>query len=160
MIVALLYFAILLAGLVLVLIHHQPILLKGSRLVWLSAFALAVQLLFRPEPWVPWLIFFALAVVVSSLGWRAWIVFHVSDPALRTIIETRLRRVLVDFAIIPDGYRLSLPSGAAVIRIQRPLSAIATLTFDGPWQQNKLRVLKAFLAKSFDPVIPRLRIKV
>jgi hypothetical protein len=160
MIVALIYFAILLAWLLLVAIRRRPILLKGSRLVWLSAVGLGTQLFFRLPPALPWLIFFALAAGVSALGWRAWILFHVSAPALRVIVETRLRRVLVDFATIPDGYRLSLHTGVAVLRIQHPLSMISTLTFEGRWQQNKARVLKAFLAKSFDPVIPRLHIKV
>lgn len=158
--VALVYLGIIVIGTVSVAVRHGPIVLTGRRWFWLNAIAFAAQAVVRPAPAALWIVLFALLGAASWFSRRSWFVFKTAPSTIRSAIDTRLRRVLVQFTSVGEGYQLDLAGGPAGIRIRQPLPGLLVLTFDGNWQQNKARVVQAFLMKYFEPVIPRLRFKV
>jgi hypothetical protein len=112
----------------------------------------------RPDPAFLWIVLFAIILGLSWLFRHNWFVFHVDPPRLEREIENRLKRVLLGFIREANRYRLNL-EGEASIEI-RPLGKVQALTFAGNWRQNRARVGRRFLAKYFDPVIPRPRFRV
>ena len=129
-------------------------------MLWLNGIVFGVQILFRPSPVLLWLPLFAIIFGVSWLGARTWFIFKADPATLANAIETRLRRVLVEFSRDQRGYRLSFDGQPASIRVQRPWAGFQTLTFGGNWQDNKAKVTKRFLSKYGEPVVPRPRFRV
>ena len=160
MAVGLIYLAIIVIGTVSVAARQGPILLTGRRWFWLNAIALAAQVVVRPAPTALWIVLFGLLGVTAWLSRTSWFVFKAQPSTIRSAIESRLRRVLVQFTPVGEGCQLDLAGGPAGIGIRRPFRWVLMLTFDGNWQQNKARVVQAFLMKFFEPIIPRLRFKV
>lgn len=158
--VALVYLAIILIGTLSVAARHEPILLTGRRWLWLNTLALAGQLVIRPAPPALWIVLFGLLGATAWFSRTSWFVFKAQPSTIRSAIESRLQRVLVQFTPVEEGYQLDLAGGPAGIRIRQPFRWVLMLTFDGNWQQNKARVVQAFLMKFFEPIIPRLRFKV
>jgi hypothetical protein len=160
MVITLIYLAILVICALSIAARHGPILLRGRRILWFNGIVLGLQLLIRPPPILLWLLVFAVIFAVSWLGVRTWFVFKEDPLALARVIETRLRRVLADFDRNGDAYRIQFGGGPASIARRRLLPGVETLTFYGDWRQNKAKVARRFLAKYFEPVIPRPRFRV
>jgi hypothetical protein len=159
-VITLAYLALLaIAGLCLAF-RHGPILLRGRSLLWLNGIALAAQLLFRPAPAVLWLPLFAVIFGISWIGDDTWLVFKDDPATLAGEIETRLRRVLVEFSRDESGYRLRFGGRPASIRIRRALPGLQALTFGGNWQDNRAKVAQRFLRKYGEPLFPRPRFRV
>jgi hypothetical protein len=160
MVVALAYLASLAIGALCIVARHGPILLRGRSVLWLNGIAFGAQVLIRPSPTLVWLPLFAIIFGVSWFGVHTWFIFK-EDPAnLANAIETRLRRVLVEFRRDQDGYQLSFGGRPASIRFRRVLPGFQTLTFSGNWQDNKAKVAQRFLTKYGEPVVPRPRFMV
>jgi hypothetical protein len=160
MVITLAYLAVLGIGALGIAARHGPIVLRGRSLVWLNGIAFTAHLVFRPPPALLWLPVFGIIFVVSWLGLHAWFVFKVDPATLANAIETRLRRVLVDFNRDENGFRLSFGGQPASIRIRPVVPGLQTLTFGGNWQDNKANVARRFLSKYGEPVIPRPRFRV
>jgi hypothetical protein len=103
---------------------------------------------------------FALIFGLSWLGARTWFIFKEDPAALASAVESRLRRVLVEFSRDRRGYQLRVGGQPASIRFQRLWPGLQALTFRGNWQQNKAKVTARFLSKYFEAVIPRPRFRV
>jgi len=128
--------------------------------LWLNGIALLVHVLFRPSPALLWVPLFAIIFGVSWLGVDTWFVFKDDPAALASAIETRLRRVLIEFSRDPSGYHLSLGGRTASIRLHPIVPGFLALTFRGNWKDNRARVARRFLRKYGEPLFPRLRFRV
>ena len=158
--ITLAYLAVLAIGALCIALRHGPIVLRGRSLLWLNGIVFGLHLLFRPSPALLWLPLYAIIFGVSWRGVHTWFTFKEDPATLATAIETRLRRVLVEFSRDQSGYRLSFGGQPASIRVQRPWAGFQTLTFGGNWQDNKAKVAQRFLRKYGEPVVPRLRFRV
>ena len=159
MVITLAYLGVLGIGALCIAVRHGPILLKGRSVLWLNGIAFAAHLVFRPSPAQVWLPLFAIIFGVSWLGVHTWFVVKDDPATLANAIETRLRRVLVEFTRDPNGYRLSFGGQPASIRLG-VWPGFQTLTFGGNWQDNRAKVAKRFLSKYGEPLIPRPRFRV
>jgi hypothetical protein len=160
MVITLAYLGVLAIGALCLAARHGPILLRGRSVLWLNGIVLGAHVLLRPSPVLVWLPLFAIIFGVSWLAVDTWFIFKDDPGQLANVIETRLRRVLVDFSRDQSGYRLSFGGQPASIRVQRPWAGFQTLTFGGNWQDNKAKVAQRFLRKYGEPVVPRLRFRV
>src|SRR5437879_9606633 len=160
MVITLAYLAVLAIAALSVALRHGPILLRGRSVLWLNGITFVAHVLFRPPPALVWLPLFAIIFGVSWLGIDTWFVFK-GDPALlANAIETRLRRVLVQFSRDQNGYRLSFGGRPASIRLRQIASGFFALTFRGNWQDNRGKVALRFLRKYGEPLFPRPRLRV
>jgi hypothetical protein len=160
MVIALAYLAILAIGAVGVGARQGPILLRGGTLLWFNGIAFGLQVLLRPFPALVWLPLFAIIFGVSWLGRNTWVIFKGDPASLSNAVETRLRRVLVEFSRDRNGYEIHFGGRLASIRLQRLFPGIQALTFGGNWQENRAKLARRFLGKYFEPVIPRPRFRV
>ena len=160
MVITLAYLAVLAIGALGIAVRHGPIVLRGRSVLWLNGIVFGVQILFRPSPVVLWLPLFAIIFGVSWVGARTWLIFKDDPATLANAIETRLRRVLVEFSRDQSGYHLSFGGQPASIRLRRLWAGCQTLTFGGSWQDNKAKVAQHFLSKYGEPVVPRPRFRV
>ena len=128
--------------------------------MWLNGVTFAAHVLFRPSPVLVWLPLFAIIFGISWVGVDTWLVFKDDPATLASAIETRLRRVLVEFSRDQNGYQLSFGRRPASIRFRRVLPGFQALTFDGNWQDNRAKVAQRFLSKYGEPLIPRPRFRV
>jgi len=140
--------------------RHGPIVVRGRSVVWFNGIAFAAHVLLRPSPALVWLPLFAVIFGVSWFGVQSWFVFKEDPAALANAIETRLRRVLVEFSRDQSGYRLSFGGKPASIRFRRVLPGLQSLTFSGNWQDNRAKVAQRFLSKYGEPLFPRPRFRV
>jgi len=160
MVITLAYLAVLaICGLCLAF-RHGPILLRGRSVMWLNGVTFAAHILFRPSPVLVWLPLFAIIFGISWVGVDTWLVFKDDPATLASAIETRLRRVLVEFSRDQNGYQLSFGRRPASIRFRRVLPGLQALTFDGNWQDNRAKVAQRFLRKYGEPLFPRPRFRV
>jgi hypothetical protein len=160
MVVTLAYLAFLGIGALCIAVRHGPILLKGRSVLWLNGIAFGAHLVFRPSPARVWLPLFAIIFGVSWFGVHTWFVVKEDPATLANAIETRLRRVLVEFSRDQNGYHLSFNGKPATIRFRRILPRFQALTFSGNWQDNRAKVAQRFLSKYGEPLFPRPRIRV
>ena len=160
MVITLAYLAVLAIGALCIALRHGPIVLRGRSVLWLNGIVFGVQILFRPSPVLLWLPLFAIIFGVSWLGARTWFIFKADPATFANAIESRLRRVLVEFSRDQRGYHLSFGGQPASIRLQRLGAGFQTLTFGGNWRDNKARVAQRFLRKYGEPLVPRLRFRV
>jgi hypothetical protein len=159
MVITLAYLAVIAIGALCIAVRHGPIVLRGRSVLWLNGIAFAAHLVFRPSPARVWLPLFAIIFGVSWFGVHTWFVVKEDPATLANAIETRLRRVLVEFSRDPNGYRLSFGGQPAAIRL-RVWPGFQTLTFGGNWQDNRAKVAQRFLSKYGEPLIPRPRFRV
>ena len=159
MVITLAYLAVIAIGVLCIAVRHGPIVLRGRSVLWLNGIAFAAHLVFRPSPARVWLPLFAIIFGVSWFGVHTWFVVKEDPATLANAIETRLRRVLVEFSRDPNGYRLSFGGQPASIRV-RGWPGFQTLTFAGNWQDNRAKVAQRFLSKYGEPLIPRPRFRV
>jgi hypothetical protein len=160
MVITLAYLAVLAIGALCIAVRHGPIVLRGRSVLWLNGIVFGVQVVFRPSPVLLWMLLFAIIFGVSWLGVRTWFIFKEDPATLANAIETRLRRVLVEYSRDQSGYHLNFGGHLASIRFQRLCAGFQTLTFGGNWQDNKAKVAQRFLSKYGEPVVPRPRFRV
>jgi hypothetical protein len=160
MVITLAYLAVLAIGALCIATRHGPIVLRGQSLLWFNGIALAAHVLFRPSPALVWLPLFAVIFGVSWFGVHSWFLFKEDPAKLASAVETRLRRVLVEFSQDQNGYRLSFGGRPASIRLGRVLPGLQSLTFTGNWQDNRAKVAQRFLSKYGEPLFPRPRFRV
>ncbi|HKV31413.1 MAG TPA: hypothetical protein VJT14_10410 [Candidatus Dormibacteraeota bacterium] len=120
----------------------------------------AVHALFRPIPAQVWLPIFAVIFGGSWLGVHTWFIFKEDPEKLANAVESRLRRVLVEFRRDQNGYQLSFGGRPVTIRAHRIFPRVQALTFGGNWQDNKAKVAQRFLSKYGEPLFPRPRFRV
>jgi hypothetical protein len=160
MVIALAYCIVLAVWALSIALRHGPILLRGRIVEWLTGIGLGLEVVVRPDPPLGWISLFAILFAGSWLNRNIWFVFKQDPSGLARAIETRMARVLVQFARAQGSYQLSFAGHAASLRIQRLWGGLVTLTFGGRWQENKAKVLQRYLGKYFEPLIPRPRFKV
>jgi hypothetical protein len=160
MLITLAYLVVLAIAGLCIAARHGPIVVRGRYVLSLNGIAFAAHVLLRPTPALVWLPLFAVIFGVSWFGVQSWFVFKEDPAALANAIETRLRRVLVEFSRDQDGYQLSFGGRPASIRFRRILPGFQTLTFSGNWHDNKAKVAQRFLSKYGAPVVPRPRFRV
>ena len=160
MVITLAYLAVLAIGALCIALRHGPIVLRGRSLLWLNGIVFGLHLLFRPSPELLWLPLYAIIFGVSWLGVHTWFIFKEDPATLANAIESRLRRVLVEFTRDQNGYHLSFSSKPATIRLRRIAPRFQALTFSGNWRDNKAKVAQRFLSKYGEPLFPRPRFRV
>src|ERR1700736_2129782 len=160
MVITLAYLAVLGIGALCLAARHGPIVLRGRRLVWLNGSPFAAHLQCRPFPAQAWVPILAVIFVGSWFGVHTWFIFKEDPAKLANAIESRLRRVLVEFSHDQNGYQLSFGGRPATIRLHRILPRFQALTFSGNWQDNKAKVAQRFLSKYGEPLFPRPRFRV
>lgn len=160
MVITLAYLAVLAIGALCVAARHGPIVLRGRSVLWFNGVTLAVHLLFRPFPAQVWLPVFAVIFAGSWLAVHTRFIFKDDQAELANAIETRLRRVLVEFSRDQNGYQLSFGGHPATIRLHRILPWFQALTFGGNWRDNRAKVALRFLSKYGEPLFPRPRFRV
>src|ERR1700732_4816933 len=160
MVITLAYLAVLAIGALCLAARHGPIVLRGRSVLWLNGVVFAAHLLFRPFPAQVWVPTFAVIFGGSWFGVHTWFIFKEDPAKLANAIESRLRRVLVEFSRDQGGYHLNFGGHPASIRLRRLGAGFQTLTFGGNWQDNKAKVAQRFLRKYGEPVVPRPRFRV
>jgi hypothetical protein len=160
MVITLAYLAVPAIGALSIAARHGPIVLRGRNLLWFNGIAFTAHVLLRPSPALVWLPLFAVIFGVSWFGVNSWFVFKEDPSALANAVETRLRRVLVEFSRDQNGYHLSFGGKPASIRFRRVLPGLQSLTFTGNWQDNRAKVAQRFLSKYGEPLFPRPRFRV
>jgi hypothetical protein len=160
MVITLAYLAALVIAALCIGARHGPIVLRGRSVLWLNGVVFGAHILFRPFPAQVWLPIFAVIFGGSWLGVHTWFIFKEDPEKLATAIESRLRRVLVEFSRDQNGYHLSFGGRPATIRLRRILPRFQALTFGGNWQDNKAKVAQRFLSKYGEPLFPRPRFRV
>jgi hypothetical protein len=160
MVITLAYLAVLAIGALCVAVRHGPIVLRGRSVLWLNGVAFAAHVLFRPFPAQLWLPIFAVIFGASWFGIHTWFIFKEDPATLANAIESRLRRVLVEFSRNQNGYQLSFGGRPSTIRLHLILPRFQALTFNGNWQDNKAKVAQRFLSKYGEPLFPRPRFRV
>src|ERR1700736_4998291 len=108
MVITLAYLIVLAVCALSIGLRHGPILLRGRTLFWFTAIVLGLELVFRPAPPLLWISPFPTLLGISWLSRHTWFVFKEEPSRLANLIETRVRRVLVEFVRDQGGYRLSL----------------------------------------------------
>src|ERR1700737_510581 len=98
MVITLIYLAILAICVLCIAARHGPILLRGRTVVWFNGVAFGLHLLLRPSPAPLWLPLFGLLFGLSWGGGHSWFIFKEDPAALASAVESRLRRVLVEFS--------------------------------------------------------------
>jgi hypothetical protein len=160
MVITLAYLALLAIGALCIAARHGPIVLRGRSVLWLNGVVFAANVLFRPSPAQVWLPIFAIIFGGSWLLVHTWFIFKEDPATLANAVESRLRRVLVEFSRDQNGYHLSFSGKAATIRFRRILPRFQALTFSGNWQDNRAKVAQRFLSKYGEPLFPRPRFRV
>jgi hypothetical protein len=160
MVIALAYCIVLAVWALSIALRHGPILLRGRTVEWLTGIGLGLQVVVRPDPPLLWISLFAILFAGSWSSRDTWFVFKQDPSGLASAIETRMARVLVEFVRDQGSHQLSFAGHAASLRIRRFWGGLVTLTFGGSWQENKAKVLRRYLGKYFEPLIPRPRFKV
>src|ERR1700674_4339983 len=106
MVITLAYLAVLAIGALCVAARHGPIVLRGRRVLWVNGGIFGAHILFWPFPAQARVPIFAVTFGGSCLGVPTWFIFK-EDPAnLGNAIESRLRRVLLEFSRDQNGYQL------------------------------------------------------
>src|SRR5260370_21899892 len=119
MVITLAYLAVLAIGALCIAARHGPIVVRGRGVLWFNGIAFAAHVLLRPSPVLVWLPLFAVIFGVSWFGVHSWFVFKEDPAALANAVETRLRRVLVEFSRDQNVYRMSFGGRPSRIRVRR-----------------------------------------
>lgn len=66
---------------------------------------------------------------------------------------------LARLAPVPAGYEIQTATQRLVVFLT-PRGPVFELGFRGPWGAGKGKLIQKLIAKQFDPVIPRIRIRL
>ncbi|MDQ3515334.1 MAG: hypothetical protein M3403_00970 [Gemmatimonadota bacterium] len=112
----------------------------------------------RPSPS---LILVALLLVAGGVvARRRWWVFRANRAEVDDALSTTCRMMLVRLLVTSPGYEIYMGATALGVVVSRRGPALQ-LTFRGPWRAGKKNVLvRNLFAKQFEPIVPRLRIRL
>lgn len=101
------------------------------------------------------------ALMLASLTFRdRWLLSGFDETGFCNVVEPSLRRLRIPFEREPGGYALSLGTGAARITYRRFGVGRALVRFERSGAgEKKLDLVRSLLAKRFEPVVPRPRIR-
>src|SRR6202048_3759693 len=128
MVITLAYLAVLAIGALCLAARHGPIVLRGRSVLWLNGVVFAAHLLFRPFPAQVWVPIFAVIFGGSWFGVHTWFIFKEDPAKLANAIESRRRRVLVEFSRDQNGYQLSFGGRPATMRLHWLLRRLQRVT--------------------------------
>ena len=153
------YLAIVLAGGILLFGGSETKLLRGERVLGLTAvFVLAALVLVairwaRPAPGV--VAFWAVSLTCSLLIRGKWILVHYDPRVTPGVLEGALAMLLIPSERAGPCYALKLGDRAASVCFRPIAPGIALLTFAASEGHKKAHLLRVLLAKRFRPVFPR-----
>ena len=139
-------------------------LLRGDtvlRICVLAAALLVVSPLGSGTRPSPSLILVALLLVAGGVLARPrWWVFRASRTEVEEALSTTCRMTLVRLGVTSLGYKIDIDSTALGVVVSRRGPALQ-LTFPGAWRAGKKSTLvRNVIAKQFEPIVPRLRIRL
>lgn len=162
LIVILCYAGTLAAGTLLAGAAHAPTVLTGrawSRLNF--GFAVAAGLTaFGSGPEravVSLLVAGALLVPVPALRPR-WFIFMATQPEVEAAVESSLSRVRVGSERVNRSWRLQILGEELEIQARTLVRGIRVLTFVGDWRPSKARLTMRTMRKSFESIVPAIRL--
>lgn len=134
-------------------------LLRGERVFRLTAVFALVSLVplairwVRPTPGV--VAFWAVSLACSIPIRERWILVHYDPRATAELLEAALTMLLIPSERTGPRYTLKLGDRPAIVTVRRIVPGIALLTFVAQGGHKKMQLLRALLAKRFQPVFPR-----
>ena len=106
------------------------------------------------------LVVFLIAAAVSYRG-RDWWLLAGYDPAgLRAMVEEAGRRLRIDCDPRPDGYALASKASVGSITVRELPAGGALVKVASEEEAPKIELLSSLLAKQFEPLVPRVRIRL
>ena len=153
--------AVIAAGL---LLAREPAALKGRVILALNVafvtLGAALQFFGAHFPTAPWILLSVLALLVGWMVDRSWFLVHISQEKTMASVAMSMARLLVKTKVDRGRYSVEASGRSASIEVLGWPAGIVVLNFGGDWHHNKLRLVRAYLAKQFRGVLPPLVIRL
>jgi hypothetical protein len=108
-----------------------------------------------------WPIALWLTLVAAALAARPQWFFLWFDPkGFEDEVEASLRMLLIAFVKTGAGYTLQLRNGDVYLQLHAGPGRTAVLKFRQSREHKKADLLRSLLRKKFDPLFPRLKIRI
>jgi len=158
------YTSILGLGLLAAVSRRRMLLVRGHGFFALSGLSgmLGLALLAIGKQATPvWLAAIWLALLAAALVARPRWFFLWFDPArFAAEVEDSLRMLLIPFVKTEAGYTLQLRNGDVYLQLRAGPGCTSVLKFRQGRKHKKADLLRSLLRKKFDPLFPRLKIRI
>ena len=139
------------------------LLLRGRGILVLTGLSaildLAVLAIHQAVP--IWRVAIWLALVAGALAARPlWFFFWFDPQEFAADVEASLRMLLIAFVKTDAGYILQLRSGDVYMQFRAGPGSSAILKFRQVQKHKKADLLRSLLKKKFEPLFPRLKIRI
>jgi hypothetical protein len=156
------YATALLLWLIVLAASKQPTLWKGRALVYLNgafiAVLLVVILVRQQRPGVGLYVLGGLLLASAGAARNAWILLHIDRGKLDQLLEKCFRQTRASHKTTPTGYTV-IAAGSEMSVAITPLLAGHGVRFGGASNSKKAQLIRALIAKQFQPSFPPLRIR-
>jgi hypothetical protein len=157
------YISLLSMGVLAGLARRRMLLLRGRGILVLTGLSatldLAVLAIRQAAP--IWRVAIWLALVTGASAVRPLWVFLWFDPKkFAADVESSLRMLLISFVKTDGGYRLQLRNAVVEMQLRAGPGGTAILKFRQRQKQKKADLLRSLLKKKFEPLFPRLKIRI
>lgn len=106
------------------------------------------------------LVFFGVAFVASYVYRDWWLLSNYDAERIRDLVEESLRRLRLEFELDGSGYALRSGSTAGTITLHALPAHRGLMRVRADGEAPKIALLSSLLAKRFEPLVPRLRIRL
>lgn len=156
------YAAALIVWLIVLATGRQPTLWRGRALVYLNGTiitALVVVILVRQQRPAAGLYILGALLLASAVAARnAWILLHIDRGGIDQLLEKCFRQTRASYKRTPTGYTV-IAAGVEMSVAISPLLVGHGVRFRGANNSKKAQLIRAAIAKQFEPSFPALRIR-
>ncbi len=108
----------------------------------------------------PTLVFFAVVTVGSFLVRDWWLLSKYDESVTRGMVEESLGRLRIEFEADASGYALRTKAAPGTIALRALPGRRAAMLIRADPPAPKIELLSTLLVKQFEPLVPRLRIRL
>jgi len=149
--------------LLLILAKKDSVFIKGRTLaVYILTFFLLVLIeviildhYIHYSHWVIWVI----SIIVGTLLFRKLVVIK-NKVEMSKIIEETCHELMIDYTINDSGYTLHYKNGDSFLKIKKLPFQVVIISSDKITNSNKHKIFIRLLAKKYDKILPRMKIKL
>jgi hypothetical protein len=156
------YTTALIGWLIVLASGRRPTLWKGRTLVYFNGAIIAVlvvaMLARQQRPGFGLYILVGLLLASAAAARNAWLLLHVDRGKIDQVLEKCFVQTRASHNRTPTGY-VVIAAGAEMSVAIRPLLAGYAVRFSGRRSSKKAQLIRALIAKQFQPSFPTLRIR-
>jgi hypothetical protein len=151
--------AVYVLPLLLLVSARRAVLIRGERYAGAVLVFGIIDVLWAVAGLAPWTasstVFWLAHVLILPVVRTRWILWRMDRSSAATLLESRMRMLLLSFERTSDGYALPAPERSDVIILSSLGKGSTILVLGSRSARRKVRLLRSLTAKGFRSVYPR-----